>query len=121
MKKATRPREKVYINYITVDTQEDGRFYSFFGIDEYSKFAFLLSTTIELSEGAILLAVMDLMKHKDFVTEPQEPFTIVCNMGQEIEDKLAFIVAQQNGKISFDKKAVHNNTNHFIQQFKQRL
>ena len=94
-------RELVCFSTIQVQTVQDGIVNLFFGYDVFSKFIISTPGCKNLTHANIIKQVDFLMYHKYF-TIKDIPFTLVMNIGQDLEEELNLIVEPFKGKVVFD-------------------
>ena len=97
----SQSRELVCFSTIQVQTVQDGMVNLFFAYDVFSKFIMSTPGCINLTPANIMKQVDFLMHHKDF-TIKDIPFTLVMDIGQDLEEELNLIVEPFKGKVVFD-------------------
>jgi len=101
IKYPSQPREVVCFSAIQLKTIKEGTVYLFFGYDVFSKFIMATPGCINVSPTEIMKQVDLLMHHKDFSIK-DNPFTLVMDIGHDLEEELNLIVEPFNGMVVFD-------------------
>lgn len=118
---STRPKELIYFQFMPSQTIEDGVIVTYYAIDDFSQFAFVLGATNEFNFDSLLLHIKKLMQHKDFKKLPIEPFTLMCSCGQEVEQEIKAIIEPYKGRVVFDVDTVIEKTQHFIKSLNEYM
>jgi len=109
--KTTRPCQIVYLNFFSSNIKDSIAF-TFYAIDDFSEYAFLLDVT-ELLDGHIVLEqIKMLVAHEHFNTSL--PFTIMAVAGIEMEKDIRDFLKPLDGSIIFDRNTVIKKTRNFI-------
>jgi hypothetical protein len=96
----SQSREVVCFSTIQVQTVKDGLVNLFFGYDVFSKFIMSTPGCKNLTPANIMKQVDYLMYHKDF-TIKDIPFTLLMDIGQDLQEELNLIVEPFKGKVVF--------------------
>ncbi|MFD0798048.1 hypothetical protein ACFQZJ_11280 [Maribacter chungangensis] len=112
MKVATRPKEIIYFFFVPVQTQQ-GTAYFFNAMDAYSEYVIDLGTSLSIDGDTIISHIKKLLKHRDFKRSPKKPFTLVCNLDGDIQQRIRAILLPEKGKLVVDADAVQENTKSF--------
>lgn len=119
MIQASRPKEVLYFFHIPVETQQ-GTAYFFNAMDAYSEFIIDLGTAQSLDEDTVVSHIKKLLKHKDFTRSPKKPFTLVCGIGEDYNQRIRAVLLPEKGKLVLDNKAVEQNTKGFSEFFNKK-
>lgn len=101
----TKPRQVVYLEYISAPTIQDGECYVFLAIDHYSQFAFKLSVANAINDTVFLEKVQELMNDKDF-KRFDHPFELVTYRAPHLEKEINSILNPHKGKVSFSEERI---------------
>lgn len=115
-KKATRPREIVYMEYIPFPTEKDGIIFTFFAIDDYTEYAIMIGQTKEISDDVYLDMIELLMNHEKFRLH-DHPFELVLAFGGYMAERIGEKIKPHGGTPTFDEQRVDQGFKPFLQSF----
>ncbi|MGV9004448.1 hypothetical protein [Flavobacterium sp.] len=117
--KTTRSLELIYFSFLPTPTKDAGVVYTFFTLDDFSQFVFLLGIDTELTEFSIVLNLISLTQNEDFnKVFKNEPFVIMLpfEKSEIMHNLLTEVLTKFNGSITYNEETVTNKTKSFIKQ-----
>ncbi len=100
--KATRPLEYICLYPIEIPTEQDGDAYAFFAVDGYSNFAFMTGVEKDASEKSVLKHIDLLVKHENFTSKLEQPFTLVLHKYEHLRTSVSSIISPLGGSMLVD-------------------
>src|SRR5699024_2443646 len=109
---AARPKEVLYFFHVHVRAQQ-GMAYFFSAMDAYSEYIINLGTSLSLDENTVISHIKKLLRHKDFKRSPKKPFTLVCAIGENYQNRIRGLLLPEKGKLAIGAHAVEQSTKSF--------